>query len=113
LGLSSFGVRQPDLHRLAVQGQREVLFGEAGEVDVGVDRAGGDEQRPLAGDEARHPVHVVFDVEHDLEVSDRGVVLADVLDRGQQHGLAPVRCPGLERVRDVEQPGRAERRRTQ
>ena len=80
VGLVQLGVRQPDLHRLAVQGQREVLFGEAGEVDVGVDRAGGDEQRPLAGDEARHPVHVVFDVEHDLEVSDRGVVLADVLD---------------------------------
>ena len=27
---------------------------------------------------------------------------------GQQRGLAPVRCPGLERVRDVEQPGPAE-----
>lgn len=82
--------RQADVDRLAVRGQPHVALAHSGEVDERVDGPAGDGRAARPCDEAGEPAHILLVVDDDLEVANRCVELADVLDRLEQHGLAAV-----------------------
>src|SRR6266704_3011871 len=103
--LAEGGLRQGDLGAAPVLGHLDRALVDPREVHLGVDTAGGDEQRPLALDERRHEAGVLLQVDDQLEVGGRGLVDAQVLQRQQQGRLAAVDRPGAEGIGQRRPPG--------
>src|SRR6266542_2796354 len=91
--LAEGGLRQGDLGAAPVLRHLDRALVDPREVHLGVDTAGGDEQRALALDERRHEAGVLLQVDDQLEVGGRGLVDAQVLQRQQQGRLAAVDRP--------------------
>jgi hypothetical protein len=54
VGLVELRLGKPQLHGLAVRGQCQILLGQACEVDVRIDGANRDKQRPSSRDKIGH-----------------------------------------------------------
>src|SRR6266542_3566671 len=103
--LAEGGLRQGDLGAAPVLRHLDRALVDPREVHLGVDTAGGDEQRALALDERRHEAGVLLQVDDQLEVGGRGLVDAQVLQRQQQGRLAAVDRPGAEGMGQRRPPG--------